>query len=381
MKNNAPHIGHILPYEGIGGTEHATLQLARAAQQAGFSNTFFVLEECGEVRRFFEKEDFPVESYPKIEFGLRSPLEYLRRSNALAAVFRRRRLDLIHCADFPAAERVALAGLRAGVPVISHVRNRHEAIRTRDRLILRLIKNWLFVSENTRANFPLKVPMKRTAVLYDGIETSETDEAVRRENSASIRREFRIAPDAKIVGTLARVAPQKDFFTLAKAVKSLKEKGKTVVALIVGSTSQEAAHRAHFREVSEFLDANGVGENFIFTDFRADTVRFLHAFDIFVLSTHYEGFPLVNLEAMAQRLPVVATDVDGVAEAIRNGENGFLYAHEDAAQLAEILEKLIDDAEFARRIGEAGFARVQAEFSRRKYTENVLGIYRRILAQ
>jgi glycosyltransferase involved in cell wall biosynthesis len=379
MKKSAAHIGHILPYEAIGGTEHATLQLAKTTRNAGYKNTFFVLDGCVEIRDFFEREGFAVENYTKNEIGLRSPHIYLRESKKLANVFSGLQLNMIHCADLPAVESVAFAGFLAKIPLVSHVRNRHETFRKRDKLLLRLINRFLFVSKNTRENFPLEISETRAEILYDGIETDEIDEVVRRKNRESVRQEFNISPDVKIIGTLARVATQKDFFTLGKAVKTLVDKGKPIKVLIVGSTSKEEAHREHFLEVSDYLKELGVFENFIFTDFRTDTMRFLHAFDVFVLSTHYEGFPLVNLEAMAQRIPVAATAVDGVPEAIKNGQTGFLYEHENADQLAAILEKLLDDPVYAEKIGQAGFHHIKANFSRKKYAEDVLRIYGNVL--
>ena len=105
----------------------------------------------------------------------------------------------------------------------------------------------------------------------------------------------------------------------------------------------------------------------------------MDAFDVFVLSTNYEGFPLVNLEASAQKIPVVATAVDGIPEAIVDGETGFLYEHENAEQLAAALEKLLNDSVYAEKIGVAGFQHIEKNFSRSKYAEDVLRLYSRIL--
>lgn len=380
MKNAASRrVGHILPYEAIGGTEHATLRLARATREAGYDNTFFVLESAEESADFFRQEGFEVIHYPKMEIGLRNPQIFWRESKKLAKTFSSLNLDLIHCADYPIAAGISLAGFLSGRPVISHVRNRHETIQKRDRIFLNLIKHWVFVSEDTRRKFVFEVGAEKATILYDGIEINETSESVRRENRESVRRRYDIESSAKIIGTLARVAPQKDFFTLGSAVKKLIEKGLSVKVLIVGSTSREEIHRRHFAEVTRFLEETDVRQYFIFTDFQTETTRFLHAFDVFVLSTNYEGFPLVNLEAMAQRIPVVATAVDGIPEAIDDGETGFLYEHGNAEQLAAALERLLSDAVYAQKIGDAGFRHVEENFSRRKYSDDVLRLYRRVL--
>ena len=380
MKNIASRrVGHVLPYEAIGGTEHATLRLAKVAREAGFENTLFVLENCEESADFFRREGFEVVYYPSIGISLRSPHVFWRESRKLAKTFSGLNLDLIHCSDYPIAAGIALAGFLSGRPVVSHVRNRHDTIRKRERFLVKSIAHWIFVSEDTRRKFVLDVDDEKASILYDGIEIDEASEKVRRNHRESVRREYNLEADAKIIGTLARVAPQKDFFTLGKAVKQLIEKGERVKVFVVGSTSREDVHRRHFGEVTSFLDEIGISEHFIFTDYQTDTTRFLHAFDVFVLSTHYEGFPLVNLEAMAQRIPIVATAVDGIPEAIVNGETGFLYEHENAEQLTAALAKLLSDAAYRKKIGDSGFEFVEKNFSSRKYAEDVLRVYRRIL--
>jgi glycosyltransferase involved in cell wall biosynthesis len=380
MKNSASRrVGHILPYEAIGGTEHATLRLAQVTREAGFENTFFVLESAEESAEFFKREGFAVVRYRLIELGLRNPQNYWRESKKLARTFKELNLNLIHCADYPIAAGVSIAGYLSACPVISHVRNRHETLQKRDKFLLRLIKHWIFVSNDTRRNFVFKVADEKATILYDGIEIGETSVAIKSENRENVRREYGIESNEKIIGTLARVAPQKDFFTLGKAVKQLIDKGLRIKVLIVGSISREEVHRQHYAEVSLFLQEIGVFEHFIFTDFQTNTTRFLQAFDVFVLSTNYEGFPLVNLEASAQKIPVAATAVDGIPEAIIDGETGFLYEHENAEQLSTALEKLLSDSAYAEKIGVAGFEHVEKNFSRSKYADDVLRLYNRIL--
>lgn len=378
-KTTSCKVGHILPYEAIGGTEHATLRLARVMREAGYENTVFVLNGCEEISDFFRHEGFEVVFYQKIELSLRNPQVFWRESKKLAKIFSELNLNLIHCADYPIAAGISLAGFLSACPVISHVRNRHDSIQKRDKFLSKLIKHWIFVSKNTQQNFALKINDERTTILYDGIEIGETNESVKSLHRESVCREYGLDPDAKIIGTLARVAPQKDFFTLAKAVKRLIEKDKRIKVFVVGSISREEIHRQHYREVLNFLEEIGVARHFIFTDFQTETTRFLHAFDVFVLSTYYEGFPLVNLEAMAQKIPVVATAVDGVPEAIIDGETGLLYPPQNSDKLFRALEKLFDDPIYAKKIGDSGFRFTKNNFSSQKYAEDVLRIYRRIL--
>lgn len=375
----AAHIAHILPYTAIGGTEHATMRIAKIAREAGFRNTMFVLPNCPELADFFRQENFEVFEYPEIEPSFRHSRRYFAESRILARRFSETKPDLLHCSDFGGAMRVSLAALLSSRMLVSHVRNRHDFISRRDRLFLKTVRQWIFVSQETRHSFGVKVDASCANVIYDGVKIQEIDRTEKSRNRASVFAEFDLAPETKIIGVLARVAPQKDFFTLARAIKKIAESNKSIKVLVVGSTSREESNRRHFEEVKRYLNESGVAEYFIFTDFRSDTTRFLHTFDVFVLPTHFEGFPLVVLEAMAEKIPVVATAVSGIPEAIKNGANGLLHEHENSGELARAIESLLDDDEFAAQIAESGFQSVRENFSRRKFAENIIGFYRRVL--
>ena len=100
---------------------------------------------------------------------------------------------------------------------------------------------------------------------------------------------------------------------------------------------------------------------------------------MFVLSSRSEGFPVSILEAMAAGLPVVATDVGGVAEAVENGETGFLVPAADPGALARALERLVSNAVLRRRMGAAGRARALRLFDVPRYRAAYVELYCREL--
>ena len=100
---------------------------------------------------------------------------------------------------------------------------------------------------------------------------------------------------------------------------------------------------------------------------------------MFVLSSRSEGFPVAVLEAMAAGLPVVATDVGGVAEAVEHGETGLLVPAADSEALARALERLVADGALRRRLGAAGRARARSLFDVERYRAAYAELYRREL--
>jgi glycosyltransferase involved in cell wall biosynthesis len=330
------------------------------------------------VQEFFRVADVPTVPYHLTELSLRAPVPFARNTRAIARDLRRLGVDLLHCADVDAGIEAALAGGVAKVPVLCHVRNPVLAISRRERLLLSPVSRFVFVSKDTWSTFGMKVGPERGRVLYDGIVIDGDGSAAMR---ADVRRELGLSPDAPVVGMTARVSPQKDYITLARAAAKVREVVPGVRFVIVGDYTEHAAHREHFAQVREELVRLNVLENFVFAGFRSDVSRVMSAFDLFVLCTHFEGLPLVVLEAMAAGLPVVATAVNGIPEVIDSDEVGLLHAHEDVDTLARHLTAALTDRALAARLGAAGRESVRERFGMEAFAENVAALYADTLSE
>lgn len=301
-------------------------------------------------------------------------MRYLKQSMWFRRHFALENVDLVHCSDVLAAFYAALGGRLARKPVLCQVRNRYRDFSLRDQSFLRLVQHFAFVSEDTRSRFGYRVPAPRATVTYDGIPIPMAGS-----ERAQVCEEFGIALDAHLVGMVARVAPQKDYFTLVKAARKVIRQNRHVRFLIVGDNSSTPSYRRHYAEVCEAIKANDLLPYFVFTGARPDVQRLMAALDIFVLSTHMEGLPLVILEAMAHGKPVIATKVDGVPEVVAHARTGLLHEHEDAQQLASDLLALIGDPERRAALGHAGRALVQKEFSEEAFAQTFVNLYRNML--
>ena len=366
----------MLPWESVGGTELATLRIAQGIEGEEFKNTIFHFSEADVIREMFAREGFETAAYDAVEPSYRRPKNFLRASYSLSREFKRREISLVHCADLAASYLTALAGRMAGVPVLCHIRNRFAELSRRDKSFLYAVDRFAFVSQDTWKHFAYKVPPRRGVVIYDGIEIPATNAAKARE---SVRRKYGIPQNAKVVGMVARVAPQKDYPTLIRAASRITAVEKNVRFLVVGDYSGAATLRKHYEEVKLMLAASDVAPYFIFTDFQSNVIQFFDAMDIFVLSTHFEGLPLVILEAMAQGKPVIATAVDGIPEIVKHEKTGLLHQHEDAAQLSEQILALLRDEALATRLGEAGRQAVKTEWSRERFAGVMKNLYRQML--
>ncbi|HEX7978553.1 MAG TPA: glycosyltransferase [Gemmatimonadaceae bacterium] len=369
-------IAHLLPWRGIGGTEHATLRIAQAAAERGYRNVAFYREDSPIVGEFFRDAGLPVAPYALVELSARRPLPFVRNTLALRRAFRAHGADLVHCADIDAALQVAPAGRLSGVPVLCHIRNPWERMMRREALLLNSVDRFVFVSRDTWSTFAYRVGPSRGRVLYDGLDVQATPEPASR---TTMRRELGIESGSPVIGMTARVSAQKDYLTLARAAKRVLDVVPRARFVIVGDHERDAAHREHFALVRRELEQLGVAHAFIFTGFRADAARVMGAFDVFVLSTHFEGLPLVLLEAMAMQRPVVATAVNGIPELITSDDVGLLAPPKDDETLANQILGLLRDPARARRVAAGGRELVERQFSARAFGENIAELYADVL--
>lgn len=376
MTKENPQIAHIMPWSSVGGTEHATLRLAQALRNGKYEHTIFCPEISGPVAAMFAHAGFEVAEYGAIEPSYRHPRNFLSASRALSKEFRRRGIDLVHCADLLAGYYAGLAGKMARLPVLCQIRCSYPSISARDKTFLKAVNHFAFVSRDARATFDYKVADDRATVIYDGIDVrAATDD------SGAVRRELGISPEVTIIGMVARVAPAKDFPTLVRSAQSVIRRFPEVRFLIVGDHSTVDLNRHHYAEVRQLIAEFDLAQYFIFTDHRDDVERLLNAIDIFVLSTKTEGLPLVILEAMAYAKPVVATAVGGVPELVRDKETGFLHSPGDHEAQANQLSLLVEDKALRHRLGEAGRARAQSDFSRERFANEVSNLYSRLIGK
>lgn len=367
---------HVLPFPGIGGTEVATRRVAEAVRPFGVESAALLLRPVDDLRGYLEEAGIAcLDGVQRPEPSLfRSVPSFLSNSRALAQTFRA--FDLIHCADMSAAYYVTVAGRFAGRPVLCHIRNRAENISPRARIFIGAANHFVAVSRDTLEHFPMRLRRSRTTVLYDGIDIPPPAGQAEQSSAArAVRSEFGMPKDAVIAAMFARVNPQKDYPTLIRAAGLLREAYPALRFLIVGDNEQVDINRRHFAEVQDLARRSGVLDRFVFAGFRADVDRLMLAADLCVLCTHWEGLPLVLIEAMAVGRPCVATAVDGIPEALTNGETGMLHQHGDAKSLAEAIASLIASPARRQAMGAAARADAEQRFGLDRFAHDVRVLY------
>ncbi|SNS77827.1 glycosyltransferase [Tropicimonas sediminicola] len=170
---------------------------------------------------------------------------------------------------------------------------------------------------------------------------------------------------------VGRLAAVKGVPVLLEAFKAVAAQHPEAHLTLIG----DGPERARLETEAEHL---GVSRQVAFAGYRSqeEVAAALADADLFVLPSFAEGVPVVLMEAMAARLPVVATRVGGVQELVEDGVSGLAVTSGDADAFADALLRLLDDPDRMRSMGEAGRAQVIDEFSTEREAERLAGLFR-----
>jgi glycosyltransferase involved in cell wall biosynthesis len=299
-----------------------------------------------------------------------SPWRDLRGLLELVTLLRRERPDILHANSSKAGVLGRLAAALTGVPIrIFTVHgwafSAHTGIASRlylwaERAMRRLTTLTICVAESERAAglASRACDPERTIVIRNGVD-AQVPISTRDDGSD---------PALVAVGRLQR---PKDPLTLARALGRLRTRFS---AVIVGDGPDRPRLEAEIGRLGLEPAVVLVGDS-------GNVADLLARADVFVLSSTSEGMPLSVLEAMAAGLPVVASSVGGVPEAVDEGETGLLVPPRDPVRLAAALERLLGDPALRRRLGANGRARVLERFGLEPFQEAHVDAYRRELAR
>lgn len=187
-----------------------------------------------------------------------------------------------------------------------------------------------------------------------------------------IRAELGIGQETNVIGTVSRYIPQKDPLTLVKAASLVVEQQPEVCFIWCG----EGDLRTETEALAQQL---GISSHFRFLGFRPDVLAIMNAFDLFVLSSLFEGLPYTLLEVMALGKPVVATAVVGNRDVVVEGETGLLVPPQNPFALAQAMIALLGSSEQRFQMGQAGRQRILSQFSIERMVAATEAVYRSVL--
>lgn len=288
---------------------------------------------------------------------------------------RRHRPDVLHTWLFAANAYGRMVAKAAGGPRVI-VSERCVDVwksgwqRWLDRRLLSRTDRWIANSESVAAHYrSQEVPAERIVVIRNGVEIPplETPETIA--STAALREELGIPPATRVVGYVGRLAKQKRVHDLVWGLQLLRQVTENVCFVIVGDGPERM-------ELEKLATHFGCAHLVRFVGRRNDASRFFPMFQTFWLGSDFEGMSNSVMEAMAYGIPVVASDIPPNRELVVDGLTGFVVKAGDSFGFAQFTDRILADGALARRLGNAGRERMQAEFGMDRMIAEHAAIYR-----
>lgn len=367
--NEPLRIAHVLQSFAIGGGERVALDVATEHVRAGHEVWAVSLEGGpAPLQAEFEAHGVRTAILPKaagLDPLLVGRLLFWFRGHGIRVVHAHNPLARIYAG--PAA-RLAGAAMVTTMHGESPDRSRRMWLR---RAASRLADAFVIVSPDleTAARNAESAPEGKIELIENGIDAHRfhPDPTLR----AKVRAELGLEIGEFVVGTAARLAPEKDQAMLLAAVTPLLRDGGARFVL-----AGDGPERQRLEALASDL---GVADRVLFLGMVTDIARVFTAFDVFALSSTREALPVSILEAMATGIPVVATAVGGVPSVVDDGETGLLVPAGDEIAMNEALESLRRDPRKARAMGDRGREVAMQRFSLEKTQAAYADLYHRLL--
>jgi glycosyltransferase involved in cell wall biosynthesis len=267
------------------------------------------------------------------------------------------KIDILHTHNYKSDIIGALAAKDTGIALISTAHgftDMNSKVSWYERLdqwfLKKYFKRTIVVTDQMLRNFP----SDKRRIISNGINIKKFETAAH--DRERIRREYGIADADLLIGTVGRLSVEKNQALFLSALLGILQEHRHVKVMIIGDGPEGDALKG-------FVKASGLEQKVLFTGLISDPAPFYQAFDIFVLSSLTEGVPLTLLEAMASKVPVVATKVGGIPQIISDGVTGLLVESQNASQLREAISTLICDSSKRERFKEAAFNFAKENYS------------------
>lgn len=371
MLSNTLKLLHIQKAEIVAGCENHLLTLLPNLHDRGYDITMLALTPPNQADNPFVQA-MRSRGIPTVTMPIRGKLDWQLLPN-LVQFLRQSSYHLVHTHLIHADFYGGLAAKLANVPYICSTRHNDDAFRRHP--LLRQLLQWqsqcfhelICISEHVK-QFTQTVervtPEKLTIIPY-GFSVTEN----RRDRTW--RSQMGWEEQTPVLGNVARLTAQKGQHTLLQAMPLVLQQFPNTQLVMVG----DGELRESLQQLATELDLT---PQVHFLGYQANGAEWMANFDLLVHPSRWEGFGLVLLEAMAAKLPIVATQVSAIPEIVQSGETGLLIPPEDPIALAQAICRILSDRAIAQQMGLAGYQRLQQHFTVQAMVDRTCQLYQQL---
>lgn len=363
---------HVIDSLDLGGAQTLLLEICRNADRERYEVEVACMHGLGVFAAEFGKEGIKVHS---LSPGKWPPL-YIPNFPRL---LRRLDPDILHFhlfgSNLIAKPLAALAG-KLTLIVHDHCNDAgrgNPVMLFADALTNRLAAKVIAVSDSIRDFLILHegVDPDRVMTLSNGID-SHLFHPAEDGQRALAKSALGLPSDALVIGGMGRLVPQKNFARFLDVAARVLSKNPSAVFVIAGTGPQE-------EELKAKASLLGINERVRFLGHASDRLSLYHAFDALLMTSDFEGTPMVLLEAMSCALPVVASAVDGIAEVCTNGHDALLIAPGDEDGFTQALSRILRDEGLRKALGMNARNTILERYEIRYLVRRIEGIYEEVL--
>jgi glycosyltransferase involved in cell wall biosynthesis len=308
------------------------------------------------------------------KFDLRPVISLIRRIN-------RHRPHIIHTHDYksdilgyllhPLFHHSALLATAHGWTLDS---GRMRIYNRLDQHVMSRFYHLIAVSEATRRQMiSAGIPASKITVLYNGIDIDAWKPGDREAAAAAIKQELVIPPQARLLGLIGRLSPEKNIPMAMKVARCVLDDEPDTHVLVVG----DGAAQAELRNIIQALD---LGPRIHVLGYRPVTPQLFQAIDVYYMTSQTEGLPNTLLEAMASGCASAVTSVGGIPELVGESGGALLCPTDDVDGLAKGIIALLQNPDRARRMGQAARSRIVESFSFSERLRRIEALYESLAA-
>ncbi|MBN1285769.1 MAG: glycosyltransferase family 4 protein [Anaerolineae bacterium] len=375
---------HICKMTGVAGAETHLLYLLDELRKTGLDAEVVALTEPGNpVETFFEQAE--AHSIPARREVIRAALDPTLPGR-LRRLIHAGGYDIVHTHLIHADLHGALAVLGSDRPHL--VTSRHNDDRFRHTWPSRVLNRWLWqrvdhgiAVSNWVRSFSITeegAPRERITTVHYGLDPGELPAPPDPRTGAGSPREalaarLGIKPSDALLGTVCRLVPQKGIDHALRAFWYVAKAFPTAHFVVTG----DGPERPRLEELARGLEMD---PRVHFLGWRDKPYDIIAALDGLVVPSQWEGFGMVLLEAMALRVPIIASRVSAIPEVIVDGQTGILVTPGDEDALASAISLFLEDPYLAQEMGSAGRERLESHFTLSHMVEGVRAVYDTVLA-
>jgi glycosyltransferase involved in cell wall biosynthesis len=377
----ATNLLFISSYTELGGGETALLTLAQQLDKTRFC-LHLLVPRAGQLGERWSANGWPVHILPwrgATVYFVPAIWARLPISQSIEQLIREQNIHLVH-SDYHTFPMARPAAERAGIPAIWTCMGWWFHPKFWQRGFFRRSHATFAHSRAIKDGFlgkPPFMPPERIEILYPGVDTERFHPGVDR---IKVRFDAGVPQDVPLVAMIARFQSVKGHEVFQAMARQIVLQIPDVRFIVVGENTQTDADNVYKTAILQAAERDKLLHGRLrYLGFRADVERVIGAADVVVCSSHFEGYGVVNIEAMACGKPVVSTSRGGPSETIVHGETGYLVDSGDAAGFAARVIELLRSPGLRERMGVAGRARVEKMFSARSNGEQFMRVLEKLL--